>query len=261
MVSLRLRPKQQVPAEGPAATALPAVARPALALLLVTPDGGDAGALGRIVAATTAGPVACRAPDEVTGDDLAAAAMVVVLLPDEEAERLQAALGARPPAPVVAVPWGIFPGHLASALARTGDLAGALAEVRRERARRRYTLGIEPFFQAWHAVFLSGRLGPRHPHSWHVRARFAAEHAASGQVLIDSAAARALLAAETELLEGRYLNELAPFDQPDCQPTVENVLAVLFDRLEARAHAVGLHIEELTLWENPTSFATCRVAS
>src|SRR5438045_3599842 len=126
MVSLRLRPKQQVPAGGPAATALPAVARPALALLLVTPDGG--------------------------------------------------------------------------------------------------------------------RLGPRHPHSWHVRARFAAEHAASGQVLIDSAAARALLAAETELLEGRYLNELAPFDQPDCQPTVENVLAVLFDRLEARAHAVGLHI-------------------
>ena len=52
-----------------------------------------------------------------------------------------------------------------------------------------------------------------------------------GETEIESSPEVAMLAAETELLEGRYLNELAPFDQPDCQPTVENVLAVLFDRI------------------------------
>ncbi|HEX5501929.1 MAG TPA: 6-carboxytetrahydropterin synthase [Thermomicrobiales bacterium] len=243
----------EVAARAPA----PAVGAPVV--LLVTPDGGDGGPLGRLVAAAAGGRVTPCAPDAAAADDLGAPDLVVALLPAEGVATLTAALGPRLTAPVIPLPPGIWPGHLAGVLARNADLRDALETVGRDAAGRRYALGVEAFFQASHAVFLGGRLGPRHPHSWHVRACFASDERAAGQVLVDFATARGLLTAETDALEGRVLNEVPPFDQPACQPTVENVAAVLFDYVAARARPVGLLVEELTLWENPTTYATCRV--
>lgn len=241
--------------------ATPSASRTALALLLVTPDGGDGGPLGRIVASATAGPVLHRAPAAVADDELRDAEMVVVLLPDGEAESFTTGLLDRPWTPVVTIPWRLFPAHLASAVARSDSLRDALLAAGHDAAVRQYSLGVETFFQASHAVCLTGRLGPSHTHSWHVRVCFAGDASVPGQVLVDFAEARRLLKSETDALEGQHLNDLRPFSHPDCQPTVENVVAVLFDQLDARARRIGLHVEEVTLWENPTSYASCRRAA
>jgi 6-pyruvoyl-tetrahydropterin synthase len=159
---------------------------------------------------------------------------------------------------VAAVPWNIFPAHLASIISRTGSLAEALMVADQGDAARAYSLGVEAFFQASHAVLLSGRLGPAHAHSWHVRASFTGDDSLHDQVLVDFASARLLLKSAIADFEGAYLNTIPPFHQPECQPTVENFVAVLFDQLDARSGALGLRIEEVTLWENPTSYARCR---
>jgi 6-pyruvoyltetrahydropterin/6-carboxytetrahydropterin synthase len=248
-------------APGVPAERTPTAGQQAQTLLLVTRDGGDGGALGRIIQAASGGPVLHRRPRAVADREIESAALIVVLLPRLDAEEFVATLEDRPLVRVVAVPWGTAPAHLAGAIARSATLPEALLLVGRDSAMRRYSLGVEAFFQASHAVQLGNQPGPAHAHSWHVRVRFSAGETAAGQVLVDFAAARTLLAEETDLLEGCHLNNLPPFDLADCQPTVENVVAVFFDRLEARARKLGLRVEEVTLWENPTSYATCERAA
>lgn len=235
-------------------------ATPSSTLLLVTQDGGDGGALGRIATSATTGIVLQRTPDTVTRSDLDAADLIVTLLPPEAAERVRVSLADRPGVPVMAVPRGLVPAHLASALARTGTLPGALRAVERSGTALRYSLGVEAFFQASHAVRLADRLGPTHTHSWRVRVRLVPDTAVQRQVLVGFADAHALLKAETDRLEGWHLNDLPPFELPECQPTVENVAAVLFDRADAAADGLGVRVAEVTLWEHPTSYASCERA-
>jgi 6-pyruvoyltetrahydropterin/6-carboxytetrahydropterin synthase len=235
-------------------------AAPAPTLLLVTQDGGDGGALGRIVASATTGVVLYRTAEAVTEADLADADLAATLLTPDAARSFRARLVDRHQIPVLVVPRGLPPARLASALARTGDLPQALLALERSGTALRHSLGVETFFQASHAVRLIEAFGPAHTHSWHVRVRFVPDTALPGQVLVDFADARALLKVETDRLEGRHLNDLPPFGRPECQPTVENVVVVLFDRLDAAADRLGLRVEEVTLWENPTSYATCERA-
>jgi len=63
-----------------------------------------------------------------------------------------------------------------------------------------------------------------------------------------------------ERFDHRFINqEVEPFkNDPKFQTTVENLLQVIWDSLDSLLGEKKVSLEELVLWETPTSFATYR---
>lgn len=96
-----------------------------------------------------------------------------------------------------------------------------------------YTAIVESTFHARHAVhYPDGSLEPLHAHDWIVRAVFRRPELDDRHMVVDFCTAQEALAAVTETLHRRNLNELAEFRERT--PTAEVVARYIFDGLAAR---------------------------
>ncbi len=115
-----------------------------------------------------------------------------------------------------------------------------------------YEIGITDFFNARHAV--SG--GDAHAHSWKVEVRVRRPRYLGEQSLIGFAQVRERLRALLARFEDRFLNEIPPFTFQE--PTVENLVAYLFEQLAREFEGTEATLHALTIWDSPTSYVTFR---
>lgn len=108
-------------------------------------------------------------------------------------------------------------------------------------------------FVASHQLkFSDGRVEPRHEHVWRVRVLIAGDDLNSDGVLVDFAAVRQALAAVTDPLAGRDLNDTPPFERKN--PSAENVAMHIGGEL-AESFPDGLLLTYVEVEEEPGCFA------
>jgi 6-pyruvoyltetrahydropterin/6-carboxytetrahydropterin synthase len=113
-----------------------------------------------------------------------------------------------------------------------------------------YEIGIIDFFNARHAV--NGE--PPHSHSWKVEVRLRRKRYMGEQSLIDVNQTRARIRALFTRYEDQFLNEVPPFTFQ--QPTVENLVAYLYEQIDHEFRGTEVVFYALTIWDSPTSFVT-----
>ncbi|HCJ10861.1 MAG TPA: hypothetical protein DHW14_06835 [Clostridiales bacterium] len=122
-----------------------------------------------------------------------------------------------------------------------------------------YTIRLTFFLNAKHRVPTGHGLGPAHNHSWRLEAEFqsffpqAEDVPAVGFAELERAVRDVL-----RPYEGRYLNELPPFDK--VPPATENIARFLFGAIGEATAALGVRVLEVTLWETPTKGTTVRTS-
>jgi 6-pyruvoyltetrahydropterin/6-carboxytetrahydropterin synthase len=100
-----------------------------------------------------------------------------------------------------------------------------------------------------------------HGHSYRLRVTVKGPvHPETGFV-IDFKSLKEILRREVfERLDHRFINkEVEPFkNKPGIQPTVENLLLVIWDRLAPVLKKTGVELHEVVLWETQDNFASYR---
>lgn len=116
-----------------------------------------------------------------------------------------------------------------------------------------YEIGITDFFNARHAV----GDGEAHAHSWKVEVCVRRPRYLGEQALIGFAEIRDRLRSLLARFENRFLNEVPPFTFQE--PTVENLVAYLFEQLEQEFQGTEAALSALTIWDSPTNYVTFRL--
>jgi 6-pyruvoyltetrahydropterin/6-carboxytetrahydropterin synthase len=105
--------------------------------------------------------------------------------------------------------------------------------------------------------------GYPHGHSYRLRVTIRGPiHPETGFVM-DFKSLKAILQREIfDRFDHRFINkEVEPFKgKPGFQPTVENLLLVIWERMAPVLRKEKVTLRELTLWETPSNFATYRGA-
>lgn len=117
-----------------------------------------------------------------------------------------------------------------------------------------YEVGIVDFFNARHAV----GDGPAHAHSWRVEVRVRRPRYLGEQTLIGFSEIRDRIRRLLAQYEDRFLNEIPPFTFQE--PTVENLVAYLFEQLEKEFLGTEATLHSLTIWDSPTNSVTFRLS-
>ena len=100
-----------------------------------------------------------------------------------------------------------------------------------------------------------------HGHSYRLRVTVKGPVNADTGFVMDFKVLKDILKAEIfERFDHRFINkEVEPFkNDPKLQTTVENLLLVMWKRLEPAIQKEKVILHEITLWETPTSFASYR---
>lgn len=111
-----------------------------------------------------------------------------------------------------------------------------------------YTLRTETDFAAAHTLRdYPGECSQLHGHNWKLEVEVQAHTLNSQGMVLDfkdiKGAARDLAA----VLDHRYVNEIAPFDQ--LNPTAENIAAYFFKGLSQRLNDERVRVSRVILWE------------
>lgn len=116
-----------------------------------------------------------------------------------------------------------------------------------------YEVGVIDFFNARHAM--DGR--PAHAHSWKVEVQVRRPRYLGEQTLVRFAQVRDRVRQLLARYEDRFLNEIPPFTFQE--PTVENLVAYLFEQLDQEFRGTQVTLYALTIWDSPTNYVTFRV--
>jgi len=112
----------------------------------------------------------------------------------------------------------------------------------------RYTLKVVSDFASAHTLRdYPGACSRMHGHNWKVEAEVLATELDNVGMGIDFKAIKAAVKELTDILDHRYLNEVAPFDM--LNPTAENIAAWLYKGLGETLNTDTLQVSAITLWE------------
>jgi len=112
----------------------------------------------------------------------------------------------------------------------------------------RYTLKVVSDFASAHTLRdYPGACSRMHGHNWKVEAEVVATELDNVGMGIDFKAIKAAVRELTDILDHRYLNEVAPFDM--LNPTAENIAAWLYKGLSEKLNTDILQVSAITLWE------------
>jgi len=116
-----------------------------------------------------------------------------------------------------------------------------------------YEIAVIDFFNARHAI---GGEAP-HSHSWKVEAKIRRQRFLGEQMLIGVDETRQILRKLFKKYEDRFLNDIPPFTFQE--PSAENLVTYLFERLDKAFHGTDAQLHSLTIWESPTNYVTYAV--
>jgi len=120
-----------------------------------------------------------------------------------------------------------------------------------------FEITVEYSFAAGHALRgYKGKCENVHGHNYKVQVTVAGEQLNSTGLLMDFVELRAAIKASVERLDHRFLNDLPPFDQ--LNPSAENLAKYFWEKVEPQAHAQGLRVDAVTIWETDSTSATYR---
>lgn len=118
-----------------------------------------------------------------------------------------------------------------------------------------YELKIVTRFAAAHQLTMVGaKCENMHGHNWRIEVYVKGQKLDAGGVLMDFGEVKKHVAGIMELLDHRYLNELAPFK--DCQPSSENIAFFVASELQRRIDHPGVRISRVSAWESDDACAT-----
>lgn len=115
-----------------------------------------------------------------------------------------------------------------------------------------FTIKVQTEFSAAHA--LRGYVGDCariHGHNWKIQAEVSAQALDNMGIGVDFKDLKAALKEVTNILDHQYINEISPFDT--INPTAENMVAWMFEKLKVMINNDTLTLRALTLWENERS--------
>jgi 6-pyruvoyltetrahydropterin/6-carboxytetrahydropterin synthase len=118
-------------------------------------------------------------------------------------------------------------------------------------------VGVKKQFSAAHRLEgHPGKCARLHGHTWYVEAVFSTPEVGPDGMVLDFETARLMLDEVLGPFDHQYLNELEAFSS--VRPTAENVARTVFKGLlvEAEKKAIGVHMEKVTVWESPDSWAS-----
>jgi len=112
----------------------------------------------------------------------------------------------------------------------------------------RYTLKVVSDFASAHTLRdYPGACSRMHGHNWKVEAEVVASELDNVGMGIDFKQIKLAVRELTDILDHRYLNEIAPFDM--LNPTAENIAAWLYKGLSEKLNSNAVQVSALTLWE------------
>lgn len=124
-------------------------------------------------------------------------------------------------------------------------------------AQTGYVIHLTFFLNAKHRVSFGRESSPVHGHSWRLEVRLAADFAAeSGDPAVEFADLDRAIRAAIRPYEGKFLNDLEPFDR--YAPATENIARFLYGAVGAEVKRLGVRVLDVTLWEAPTKGITVR---
>ena len=120
-----------------------------------------------------------------------------------------------------------------------------------------FEISVEYTFAAGHALRgYKGKCENVHGHNYRVQVMVNGEQLDSTGLLMDFVDLRRGIKGLVELLDHRFLNDLAPFDKVN--PSAENLAKYFSDELEPQVRERGLQVQAVTVWETDTTSATYR---
>lgn len=121
-----------------------------------------------------------------------------------------------------------------------------------------FEIAVEESFAAGHALRgYKGKCENVHGHNYRVRVTLRGPKLDSTGLLCDFADLRQTIAQTIKMLDHKFLNDIAPFDQ--INPSAENLAKYFYDESARQVGAWdGVELAEVTVWETDTTTATYR---
>ena len=111
-----------------------------------------------------------------------------------------------------------------------------------------YTLRVSAEFAAAHTLRgYPGACSRMHGHNWKLEVEVIAQQLNDMGMALDFKVIKQAAREVCGLLDHRYLNELAPFEERN--PTAENIAAWLHEELARRLNDRRVRVSAVTLWE------------
>jgi 6-pyruvoyltetrahydropterin/6-carboxytetrahydropterin synthase len=118
-----------------------------------------------------------------------------------------------------------------------------------------YELKVITRFAAAHQLTMVGtKCENMHGHNWKIEVFVAGENLDEAGVLVDFGVIKKHVADIMSLLDHKYLNELAFFEQK--QPSSENIAYLVATELQQRIDDSAVRVSRVTAWESDDACAT-----
>jgi len=118
-----------------------------------------------------------------------------------------------------------------------------------------YELKVITRFAAAHQLTMVGtKCENMHGHNWKIEVFVAGENLDEAGVLVDFGVIKKHVADIMSLLDHKYLNELAFFEQK--QPSSENIAYLVATELQQRIDDSAVRVSRVTAWESDDAGAT-----
>lgn len=118
-----------------------------------------------------------------------------------------------------------------------------------------YELKVITRFAAAHQLTMVGtKCENMHGHNWKIEVFVAGENLDEAGVLVDFGVIKKHVADIMSLLDHKYLNELAFFEQK--QPSSENIAYLVATELQKRIDDSAVRVSRVTAWESEDAGAT-----
>ncbi|MGD9135622.1 MAG: 6-carboxytetrahydropterin synthase QueD [Desulfobacterales bacterium] len=118
-----------------------------------------------------------------------------------------------------------------------------------------YELKVITRFAAAHQLTMVGtKCENMHGHNWKIEVFVAGENLDEAGVLVDFGVIKKHVADIMSLLDHKYLNELAFFEQK--QPSSENIAYLVATELQQRIDDSAVRVSRVTAWESEDAGAT-----
>jgi 6-pyruvoyltetrahydropterin/6-carboxytetrahydropterin synthase len=119
-----------------------------------------------------------------------------------------------------------------------------------------YELKVKTHFAAAHQLkMVAKKCENLHGHNWHIEVRVGGEKLNSAGVLIDFGILKKHIQDLMMILDHKFLNELAMFND-DNPPSSENIARYIAKDLEERLKPEGIKVNSVTAWESEDACAT-----
>ncbi len=118
-----------------------------------------------------------------------------------------------------------------------------------------YHLTIHTHFAAAHNLInYQGDCENLHGHNWKVEVTVSARELDKAGLGIDFKVLKRETNAVLDLLDHKYINEVAPFDK--LSPSSENISRFLFEQIGQRLNDGNVKIEKVNVWESDNACAS-----